>query len=375
MSEGEALYLLLVALVVYESGYWLTRDSLAFARRGFGGYRAVDPESPLSNRQGGVRFGGLVPPFAPTFVTRQPGLSFSPVAVVSFVATAPFTSGRPVREDVTFAYGEIEQVELADRTISVNGERLFRAPDAGEAQRVFDLLNRLVESDPADREKRIRDDLAGRFDAAAARERTDLCLTATKDLRFVLTLLFLHVFVVVPIAAHYLSVTNIWLRAGLILALLQISATAIWFAAHRRLYPDRRGERWRWLAPLLLFPPVTLRAVDLLSRPLLTGFHPVAGAAAILANERFLEVAERALRDAVHPLEGAPETADWTRNALRESIEELVRAEEADPESLLAPGTPDDPRSLTHCPRCRAEYALAEGDCSDCGVPLAGFRG
>jgi hypothetical protein len=373
MSEGEALYLLLVALVVWEGGYWLNRDSLAFASHGFGGYRAVDPDAPLGNRQGGVRFGALLPPFAPTFVTRQPGFSVSPTTVASFVATAPFTSGRPEREDVRFAWEEIEEVGISDRTISVNGERMLRAPDAKEAQRTFDLLKGLVDAD--DREKRIRDDLSRRFDATAARERADLCLKSTKDLRFVLTLLFLHVFVVVPIGAHFLSAANIWLRAVLILALLDIFAAALWFAAHRRLYPDRRGERWRWLAPALLFPPVTLRAVDLLSRPLLTGFHPVAGAAAILPKERFLEVAARALRDATHPLEGSNDTADWSRNALRASIEELVRAEGADPESLLEAGTRTDPKSLTYCPRCRAEYSLAEGDCSDCAVPLARYPG
>jgi hypothetical protein len=381
MSEGEALYLFLVLLYVFESAFWLRRGGLAFVS-GFGRRpRPVPPDRVVSNRQGGIVFGALLPPLAPVFVARSPEVSLSPDGLFSYVSTCPYGRTRRDQDAVFFPVEAADEIAVEDRGVSVNGRPFLTAVGSAEAAAVFADIVAVQNTPPAARGAAIDSALDRTLDANAARTRHEEVRGALPDLRLFQNLLFVYIFVGAPLLAWFYPLALIWLRGLIVLAVLHFGTLFLLWRAHRRLYPAARAERWRHLAVLFLFPPASLRAADLVSRPALTGFHPVAVAAAIGREEDLRDVAGRVLRDAHWPLRPvvptddprARETEKWFRARFAAAVERRVRAEGIDPDELTGPGPRLDAAARAWCPRCLTEYARAEGDCSDCGVGLRGF--
>jgi len=376
MTEGESLYLLLIILHLGESAFWVSRDSVAFVRRGFGRTAAAFADAALSNRQGGVRFGGLLPPFAPTFLGRQTPVSVSPDTVTAAVGTLPRGRVRPERETLTVALDGIRSMDVAGRNLLVNDRRLVRADDPAEARRLHDLLATLADAPREARAAAIDRDLGRRFDVAEARERRARVVERTAGLCLVANLLFLHLFVAIPVLSHYLG--SVWRPALLAMVLLQFTAAFLFFRGHRALSPERRGDRIVHTLSVAFYPPAAMSAADRLSRPALAEFHPLAVGAAVLPEARFSALAAPLLRDAVHPLSPPPaepdsaaaEAVTWYRDRVRSVMEDVLRNEGVAPDDLLTIEAPGDGSTRSTCPRCRAGYTLEAGRCTDCGVEL-----
>lgn len=239
----------------------------------------------------------------------------------------------------------------------------------------------LRDAAPAERGATIDAALDRTLDADAARSRYGEVRAALPDVRLFQNLLFVFLFVGAPLLARFYPLARIWLRGLIVLAVLHFGTVLLLWRAHRRVYPAARAERWRHLAVLFLFPPASLRAADLVARPSLERFHPVAVAAALGREEDLRDVAGRVLRDAHHPRapvtpsddERARETEAWFRGRFAAAVERRVRAEGIDPDELLGPAPRQDAGAHAWCPRCLTEYARVDGDCSDCGVGLREF--
>jgi hypothetical protein len=163
------------------------------------------------------------------------------------------------------------------------------------------------------------------------------------------------------------------LLAGL---LLLTTTTAILFRrAHKELYPLAEDERFTHFLTILLSPATTIRAYDVLSRPLLEKFHPLAIAKVFCSETDFREFGRRILRELRHPAlpvcarpEAAAQAAErYWRTSLQQRIEEFLRKSGADPEELLRPPAPADESSRSFCPRCLSQFTTTEGSCADCG--------
>jgi hypothetical protein len=130
----------------------------------------------------------------------------------------------------------------------------------------------------------------------------------------------------------------------------------------------------------LLSPAAAMRAAEVLIRDGLVEFHPLAVAAAISTKDRLAALARPALLDLEHPrpdeLPEEPAAAridEWFRKKLLKRLVALLRRAEVDPDDLRRPPEPlGDSRS--YCPRCRNQYVMSEGTCTDCGgLPLASY--
>src|SRR4029453_12186900 len=64
----------------------------------------------------------------------------------------------------------------------------------------------------------------------------------------------------------------------------------MFYPAHKKLYPGETQEHIENLVKMILCPPVSIRATDILSRDLLSGYNPVAVATLLraAAAERFV---------------------------------------------------------------------------------------
>lgn len=147
------------------------------------------------------------------------------------------------------------------------------------------------------------------------------------------------------------------LTAGLTLWLGGVGA---FFAAHRRLYPDAKGTRWKATAQMALSPIDALHAPDALMSPAVDGLHPLTVARAVCTEDVFRDLAACLLREASHP--PTPEA---------DRLSAFLRKCAMDPKALLAPLPRRDPSIAAYCPRCLQPFTKTEGDCPDCrGVAL-----
>jgi hypothetical protein len=187
--------------------------------------------------------------------------------------------------------------------------------------------------------------------------------------------LFLFLFVLCPLVI----VVRGWLPAlwFLVPALLAqtIAISVLFTRIHRHLFPGANEERFKLALICTLAPVSAIRALDLLSRPLLESFHPLTAAAVLLDRQDFERFARRVWRDLKFPrLPEAPaappaavETAHAFHRQLTTAAESLLRTKGVDPESWLKPPPTTDPTHVRYCPRCEAQFTAAATRCAECG--------
>jgi hypothetical protein len=125
-----------------------------------------------------------------------------------------------------------------------------------------------------------------------------------------------------------------------------------------------------------------MRGHDVLSRPALEIFHPLAIAKVFCAEKTFLELARRTLRELRYtvPVHApgdtlALETERQWRALLLKTIENFLSQLGFAPEKILTPPVPADEACRSYCPRCLAQFTASEGVCPDCGgVVLVEFK-
>ena len=130
----------------------------------------------------------------------------------------------------------------------------------------------------------------------------------------------------------------------------------------------------------------TIRARDLLSRPLLEQFHPVAMAKAFCQESEFKAMARGAVLDFHFPAKSSASTAlgpvtaqtvvRYCRELEKKALETFLQRHGLKIAELLQAPEPMDDSCLAFCPRCQAQFTFVDGECSDCGgIKLQAFTG
>jgi hypothetical protein len=376
VTESEALALLLALLYLVECATWVPRGGVPF--RAWWGRRArvVPPASLFGNVKGGLLFSHPLPPLGAVFVARPWPVSLSPDGVFGFVATA-FNPGGRAEQTLAFArLDEVQSVGARGGELRVDG-RVFAVAGPALAAELGGLIEALRREPRSTRARLIRAALARSLDGAAATATVADFWHRTRLLRGLANALFLHLFVVAPVAALALglSATWPWLLAVL---LLLVVAVLLAFRRAKARFAAAGSDTFTSELMMVLAPLAAIRATDLVSRDLLAGTHPLAAALALCRADEFADLAGRTLRDAHHPIEpsgtdvgaDAAATEAWYRAELRSGLERLVRSAGLDPDALLAPPVAAE-RERSYCPRCRLPFLLDGGSCGGCGIALA----
>ena len=218
-------------------------------------------------------------------------------------------------------------------------------------------------------EEILRDSL----DTSALKLRLAEFAKFSRPIRWLANGLFAYLFGVIPVAVWTLGLALSWPALLAALLALTVSIAILFRRAHRELYPGEADERFTHFLIVLLSPVSAIRVQDLLSRPLLVRFHPLAIAFAVCPREEFLQLAERLWR---HLSFGTPpaDACSEAELALRHSRAALGRAVEAflkecgvQASDLAKPPAPADETCRAYCPNCLAQFTSETAICSDCG--------
>lgn len=381
MTDGQALYLTLVALYLLEGLAWAPRGSLALVARSSARAAPALPHRTLGNARGGAVLGWPFLPEATIFLVPQWPVSLSPDAALGWVAESLDLEERATHTGSLKPFDAISGVRAEGREVLVDGERIVEAASPTLARRVAGALQELRDLPREARAAAIETLIAAQLDVGAARARVAAYYKETAALRVASLALVVIAFAGAPAIALQGGIERTW---PLVLGAIYLGAwvvSALWVRAHRRLAPEDRLERWGVALLIALVPVTAMRAADHLARRALHGLHPLAAAAALAPREHLEPLAAHLIRDARWPRlpacpgedpEALAAEAHW-RAALGRRIEALARELGLDPDALAAPPPPSGEREGERpCPRCHAWYGAEAAACEDCGgIPLA----
>ncbi|AKT40279.1 hypothetical protein [Chondromyces crocatus] len=381
MTDGQALYLTLVVLVLLEAVAWVPRGALALPAWSRGRARPALPHRTFGNARGGAVLGVPLLPEAVTFLVPQWPVALGRDGALGWVTECLEAEERAPHTGLFLRFDEMKRVTSVGNEVRVDGELLAQTASSTLAQQVAEAIEALRQLPTEARPAAIEQRLAAQCDLDAARARVAAFYQETRGLRTAGLALAVLALAVAPALFLSIGFARAWLPALAVLYVGSVANAALWVRIHRRLAPAARLERWTHAVGIALLPVSAMRAADVLARTALTGLHPLAAAGALVPRAQLEPLAAHLVRDARWPLRptcpttepDAQATERAHREALTRHLEDLVRALGFDPEHLAAipppTGEVDDERC---CPRCHASYGGGATTCDDCGgIPLA----
>jgi hypothetical protein len=312
----------------------------------------------------------------------------SPALVCEALPLVPGASGVALLggEGRVLGWRELREVRAEGTALEVAGGRVLTVATRRMARTLAAALRDAAGAAPGPDIARLIDRLLDRrFDVDAAPRRLQALARGTRLLSVFQGLLWLTVFVGLPLF--------LWSPLVMLLSLLVLLALVSWIGAvvcfHRALrrLPDLPRELWPDRAHRVLVtlsPLSTMRARDLLAREAVGDLDPLAVAAALLPPDRAIERVRVALVEIDHlsrrpPGGGAAglpaEESRAYYEKLAARVRGLARRLGADVAELLAPPPREDAHASAYCPRCRVQYrsgTVCQG--AECGdMPLSAF--
>jgi hypothetical protein len=304
-------------------------------------WNALDLEGVLANP---------LPPLTPLVVTYWPEFQPEPDR---------FCYSRPGAEPVSIPWEGLA-VTCSDSRLLCNGVPVLKAGEA-QIKRQAEFLRQTAKLKPARRARAIEEWLRRGADQKAAGQQLETFRRQSLGLRIVTNIEFFLLFLLVPLAFHFMGTRVIWPVVAALVA-VAASITLEFWMLHRALFREASGARFKSALTIMLSPVSAVRACDAITRELFTGYHPLAVAAAILPEEGFNRFAGERLRACRYDLP----SGGWYAEALRNALENLIRQRGIQPESLMFPSS-QQANCVAWCPRCLAQYVTHRAQCADCG--------
>ena len=363
MDIGDILTVLwpyLAALYVLDCLLVVRGGHLLFSGTTFSGFRA---------RGAGLRLAGLFPWDWSILSVREP-LILSETGL--YVRAFPFPDDhRPLGpDDLEFIpYEVISNVSRDGRKVIIDGKVIHTAPTGVVAGHLAGKIRTILNTPVGDRRKVVGAVMAAAYDLQAIRDAVEGIKRFTSFLLFASTLLFILVFVSIPVSL-LIRIPLPWLWGEMVLiGVVYFLIVALWWKAHGTLLPGESGDRLEELMIFVFFPVSTMHAFGKLTRRLLAPFDNVAlnvvldpeGAAEVLKRE-YIRVWAAAAGS------GGGEALETVWEARTGILEKLAREAGVDLTSTRI--QPEASGGEMVCPLCVATYREGITECVDCRVPL-----
>ena len=380
MSEAQTLLLILILLYLSECLIWVKRESVAFVSRMGGRWRLTVPPSWLGNANGGILLLNPLPPAGRIFLSHLSPISISPSGICAYnLQTLPSEARAPGQTGHFLAFNKVTRSTTDGVYLLVNDERFAKCATARQARTLAKLIGEMAKTSAAKRERLARTWISKQFamDDAAARLAEGNAII--KPMRELSLMLFLFLFVVTPVLVSGYGLMGLIIPVAAVMVILAVLIGILFYRAHKQLFPAETSERLESLVKMLLCPPVSIRAPDILTRNLLAEYSPIV-LASVLTGSSEQQFVRAFILDLQHPLkhelsdETAEKTIHWTAaEQLNVCLEQVKAGRYLKTEDLSAPAQREG-NSISYCPRCRCQFVVSAGECPDCpGVALVDF--
>jgi hypothetical protein len=379
LTEAVTLLIILAAVYVSDCFLWVRNRTVLFASDWLRGWKPVVASEFAGSASGSLKLLNPIPPLGRYFQTYWPCLSLSPIGVCAYTLHSPLRSGRLSQSGEEIAFEQITDARNEGRKVYLNNSHFASCSSEREALGLVRLIDQLRTMPEIGREAHIRGYLNMRLAKDMALDRMASLTPHTDALGWTCNAYFLYLFVFVPlVAGHYGLIRSIVpAAAGILLGGIWIAV--LYFRGHKKEFGDAPNDRFGNVVKMILCPPVSIRAVDLMTLDALTDFHPVL-IARITLGERSRTFVRAFISDLTHPVrheltnERAVEIVTWFQKCELECCSTFLRDQEGTDlnELLIAPDRSGS--SLAYCPRCYEQYEVLSGECPDCtGVALVAF--
>ena len=377
ISDGQTLLFILVLLYLTECLVWLKKQSVAFVSPSGKRWRLAAPKSWLGNANGALLFLNPLPPPGQIVLSHLLPVSISPSGVCAFNSQVLPSGSRPATQTGEFIpFSSIKQAGSEGAYLLLNSEKFAKCATPKQAKALASVITSAAQAKVSKRESLVRSWVAKQFDARAAEKLWREAEEGIGSLQELCTILFLFLFVAVPTIATIFGLQQLLIPAGATMIALAVLIGIMFFRSHRKFFPAESQERFENLLKMILCPPVSMRAADILTRHLLSDYSPIV-VASVLPGTKEQQFVRAFVLDLQHPLKHevteakAVETIAWTTaEQLKASLAHVERAGDA---SLLGP-IEREGDSVAYCPRCGIQFVVSDGECPDCpGVELVGF--
>jgi hypothetical protein len=380
MSDEQRLLAVIAAIYLADCIYWIPRSGLGFTRWLGKFWRFHGPSMIFGNQSGALGFANPLPPLG--LATRGIGwtISISKEGIFSYTSAGFNSGGRPAQKTVFAKWSEIKSIERDAKKIFISGEHFATAATEYSARWLANEIARLQKLGEKKRAPEIENLIAASCDSDEINRRVGQFQKQTWLLKYFSNWLFLFLFGACPFLVWKLGMVGaIWPMVIGIYA--QTIIIALLFSKlHRKIYPFDSAQVFKPFLTMLLAAPSAIRAQDILARPLLESFHPLAVAKALCAPEEVDQLAATVLRDLQFPrLPVVPaecsEAAKQTELQFRETLLKSLRRKIGFVESnyMKAPVRSESVHT-GYCPRCLQQFTESATDCPDCwGRPLLKF--
>jgi hypothetical protein len=374
IGEGETLLLILVLLYLSECLIWVKRESVAFVSAWGSRWRLSVPPSWMGNASGGILFLNPLPPAGRVFLSHLSPISISPSGICAFnIQTLPSEARSPYQSGQFLPFKEIKDSRSDGAYLVINKEKFTKCATTKQAHALAKLIAAMAKASASKRESTARTWVVKQFaadDAAALLKESAPLIEPIQQMGVIL---FLFLFVFTPSLAFTFGAARLIIPVAAVMVALAIEIAIMFHRAHKKLYPAESSERLESLVKMILCPPVSIRAADILTKNLLAQYSPIV-LAGVLPGSGEKEFVRGVILDLKHPLRhevseaDAEKTIAWTAGEQLNACLHYLK-----PEELLAPAQRED-NSIAYCPRCRCQYVVSDGECPDCpGVELEKF--
>jgi hypothetical protein len=380
LSDLELLFLVTALLYGFECICWLRRGSVAFRTWIGRNWEIVQPGALLGNQKGGFTFAHPLPPLGTLFVGTQFPFTLTPDGVLAFIASSVNPLGRPAWSGRFFPFEQIRDIKASGRKVLIDRELAARTNSPTHAENLAQKLRELKELKVDAREQAIKKLLAETLNIEALKKDWDNFQERTSSLQLLTNILFVCLFFTTPWAIHRVGVVHTWpfLLGGLFV--LTLSTALVFRRAHKALFPQASDPRFAHFMMIMLWPVAAIRSADMISRPLLETYHPLALAKVFCRDEQFAQFARFILREVRFPAGASgiePANLERARQGTElwnAAVTKFLNRHGLKIEELLERPARADAESLSYCPRCLAQFTTRDGVCVDCGgLPLVPF--
>ena len=380
MSEAQTLLLILILLYLSECLIWVKRESVAFVSGMSGRWRLKVPPSWLGNANGGILLLNPLPPAGRVFLSHLSPISISPSGICAYnLQTLPSEARSPGQTGRFLPFSKVTKSTSDGAYLIVNDERFAKCATARQARTLAKLIGEIAKASAAKRERLARAWISKQFAMDDAVARLDEGNGLIKPMRELSLMLFLFLFVVTPVLVSSYGLMGLIIPVAAVMVILAVLISILFYRAHKQLFPAETSERLESLVKMLLCPPVSIRAPDILTRNLLAEYSPIV-LASLLTGSSEQQFVRAFILDLQHPLkhevsdETAAKTIHWTAaEQLNVCLEQVKAGRYLKSEDLSAP-TQREENSISYCPRCRCQFVVSALECPDCpGVVLVDF--